>query len=322
MDKSSNFRFTPVSQTVGWAEFPFFLAVARAGSLRAAANVVGGTHATVDRQVKALEAKYGVRLFDRTTKGLALTEAGRALLPSAEAAEEAIKSAERRVVGLDREAAGVVHLTLPPWIAYWVLAPCLPELHANYPEIDLRLTITDHFHDLANAEADVSIRVANTVDQDVVGRKMFQYNVALVASRKYLAENWANRGERGEGLHWLGWNKAHPNPNWEKFELFTAAPRKHAMVDGLMFYQVLNAGLGMAIMPVFGLHHFPNLVRIPDTPIVPDRSLWLLMHSDLRNTTRVRAVVDFLATRIAGLKDSFLHPPRQSEFVPDPSQPA
>ena len=319
---TSNFRFTPVSPTVGWAELPFFLAVARAGSLRAAAEVVGGTHATVDRQVKVLEAKYGVRLFDRTTKGLFLTEAGRALLPSAEAAEEAIKAAERRVVGLDREAAGIVHLTLPPWIAYWVLAPGLPELHAKYPEIDLRLTITDHFHDLANAEADVSIRVANAVDQDVVGRKMFQYNVALVASRKYLAENWANRGANGEGLHWLGWDKAHPNPNWEAFELFTAAPRKHAMVDGLMFYHVLNAGQGMAIMPVFGLHHFPDLVRVPDTPLVPDRSLWLLMHSDLRTTTRVRAVVDFLAQWISGLKDSFLHPPCHSEFLTGPSAPA
>lgn len=93
------------------------------------------------------------------------------------------------------------------------------------------------------------------------------------------------------------------------------------MVDGLMFYHVLNAGQGMAIMPVFGLHHFPDLVVVPDTPIVPDRSLWLLMHSDLRNTTRVRAVVDFLANRIAGLKDKFLVPPRRSEVFPDPSEP-
>ena len=317
MVRSTNFSFAPVSPTVGWAEFPFFLAVARAGSLRAAAEIVGGTHATVDRQVKALEAKYEVRLFDRTTKGLSLTEAGQALLPSAEAAEDAIKSAERRVVGLDRETAGVVHVTLPPWIAYWVLAPALPELHARHPEIDLRLTITDHFHDLANAEADVSIRVANSVEQNVVGRKLFQYNVALVASRKYLADNWSKRGENGAGLHWLGWDKAHPNPNWEEFGLFTEAPRKHAMLDGLMFYHVLNAGLGMAIMPVFGLHKFPELTRVPGTLVVQDRSLWLLMHSELRDTARVRAVVDFLAARISGLKGKFLDPPAECEFDSD-----
>ena len=314
MNTTRNFSFTPVSPTVGWTELPFFLAVARAGSLRAAAEIVGGTHATVDRQVKMLEAKYGVRLFDRTTKGLSLTEAGRALLPSAEEAETAIKSAERRVVGLDKEAAGVVHLTLPPWIAYWVLAPNLPDLHAAYPEIDLRLTITDHFHDLANAEADVSIRVANSVEQDVVGRKMFQYNVALVASKKYLETHWQHRGPDGEGLHWLGWDKEHPNPNWERFELFNKAAKKHAMLDGLMFYEVLNAGLGMAIMPVFGLRFYPELVRVPATPVIPDRSLWLLMHSDLRNTTRVRAVVDFLAERIMGLKGQFLEPPVGSIF--------
>ena len=312
MTEHPNFQYTPVSPTVGWTELPFFLAVARAGSLRAAAELVGGTHATVDRQVKMLEAKYGVRLFDRTVKGLSLTSAGQALLPQAEAAEAAIKVAERRVVGLDSEVKGTVHVTLPPWIAFWVLAPTLPELHKLYPEIDLKLTVTDHFHDLANAEADVSIRVANSVDQDVVGRKMFQYNVALVAARSYLEEAWDNRGEQGEGLRWLGWDKPHPNPNWEQYNLFPKAPKVHALIDGLMFYHILNSGLGMAIMPVFGLHQFPDIVRVPETPLVPDRSLWLLMHSDLKSTARVRVVVDFLVEKIAALKGQFLTPPQSS----------
>jgi DNA-binding transcriptional LysR family regulator len=73
-------------RAMDWAELPYFLAVARAGSLRAAAEHVGGTHATVDRHLKSLEASFGVRLFERTRAGLALTTAGEALVPLAEAA--------------------------------------------------------------------------------------------------------------------------------------------------------------------------------------------------------------------------------------------
>ena len=76
-----------------WTGLPYFLAVQRSGSLRAAAEQLGATHATVDRHLRALEASYGVRLFDRTKRGLVLTEAGRTLVPQAEAAEEAVVAA-------------------------------------------------------------------------------------------------------------------------------------------------------------------------------------------------------------------------------------
>ncbi|MCP4821348.1 MAG: LysR family transcriptional regulator, partial [Shimia sp.] len=84
-----------------WSAMPYFLAVAREGSLRAAALSLGATHATVDRQVKALEASYGVRLFDRTRGGMTLTPAGDSLLPMAESAEDAMHGAKARVLGLD-----------------------------------------------------------------------------------------------------------------------------------------------------------------------------------------------------------------------------
>ena len=90
---------------MNWAELPYYLAVARKGSLRSAADSLGATHATVDRHLKSLEASFSVRLFDRTRTGLALTEAGEALVPLAEEAEMAVIAARRRLSGLDREAA-------------------------------------------------------------------------------------------------------------------------------------------------------------------------------------------------------------------------
>jgi DNA-binding transcriptional LysR family regulator len=95
-----------------WNGLPYFLAVARRGSLRGAAEEIGATHATINRNLRALETAYGVRLFERTARGVRLTEAGALLLPEAEAAEQAIIAARRRVQGLDREAAGLIRIHL------------------------------------------------------------------------------------------------------------------------------------------------------------------------------------------------------------------
>lgn len=87
-----------------WAQLPYFLAVARFGSLRAAAEEMGATHATVDRNLKALEQAYGACLFNRSRCGLKLTPAGEALILMAETAEDiwsasADRSAEPGCIG-------------------------------------------------------------------------------------------------------------------------------------------------------------------------------------------------------------------------------
>ncbi len=104
-----------------WKSLPAFLAVARHGSLRAAAEHMGGTHATLRRQVEALEAQLGTQLFRRGTDGLSLTAAGRRLLPQALEAEAALLKGFNAVQGLDREAAGMTFL------ATWVTS-VFPEL--------------------------------------------------------------------------------------------------------------------------------------------------------------------------------------------------
>ncbi len=294
------------ARAADWGELPYFLAIARTGSLRAAAEVVGGTHATVDRHLKALETAYGVRLFDRSPAGLSLTPAGEALLPKAEEAERVVIAARRKVSGLDRVPTGRVHLSLPPWLAYDVLAPSLARFAAAHPGIELRTTVTNRIQDLVRAEADVSLRVAFSVEEDVVGRRLLQYNSATFASREYLDRYWEGRGPEGQGLHWIGWGEAKPVPDWVRASPFPKAVKRHWVRDGMMQVQLVRAGMGMGIFPVYAQHQFPDLVQVPGTPLKPDRSLWLLLHSDLRRTTRVRLLVDHLAAEFTGMRKSFV----------------
>ena len=67
----------------------------------------------------------------------------------------------------------------------------------------------------------------------------------------------------------------------------------------------VREGMGMGIFPVYSQHQFPDLVHVPDTPVTPDRSVWLLLHSDLRRTTRVRLLVDHIAAEFTALRASF-----------------
>ncbi|MCP5073089.1 MAG: LysR family transcriptional regulator [Rhodobacteraceae bacterium] len=297
-----------MTPALDWAELPYFLAVARTGSLRAAADLVGGTHATVDRHLRTLETAYGVRLFERATTGLTLTPAGESLLPKAEEAELAVISARRRIEGLDKEAAGTVRVTAPPFLAYDVLAPIFARFCSLHPEIDLDVTLTDRFQDLTRSEADVSIRVAFEVSDDVIGRRVLQYASAIYASRDYLAKHWDKRGAKGEGLHWIGWGDATVMPDWVRDSPFPRATLRHAVNDGLLVKSLVQQGMGLSYLPCFVQEYAPGLVQVPDTKAELERSIWLLLHADLRQTTRVRLFVDYAAKELKSLRAEFLGP--------------
>ena len=281
-------------RTDGWSELPYFLAAARYGSLRAAADQLKVDHATVNNNLQRLEAHYSARLFDRTTKGLTLTPAGEDLLHSALHAEEAVKQGKRRVGGRDMELSGRVRLNISAWNAYYVLAPVLPRFHEKFPDIDLEITVSDRIENLANSDIDVTWRIGWQVDDHVVGRKVYDYHVAVLASQSYLDKHWANRGPNGEGLHWIGKSTLWPNPQLDRLNLFPAAARIYDVRDPIMINNLLVEGMGMVIMPSPSLHVLPGLAIVPGTPVEPDRTCWVLLQSELRHTARVRALVDFL----------------------------
>ena len=138
MDRSGS---QTIRMVMDWKSLPAFLAVARSGSLRAAAEQSGGTHATLRRQVEALEAQLGTQLFRRGANGLSLTAAGRRLLPQALEAEAALLKGFNAVQGLDREAAGRIRLSADPMTAHYLLAPVLGEFLSLYSDIHIDMNL-------------------------------------------------------------------------------------------------------------------------------------------------------------------------------------
>ncbi len=289
-------------QAIDWEMMPYFLAVARGGSLRAGADLLGANHGTVDRHIKSLEASYGVQLFQRTKIGLQLTAAGETLVPLAEDAEQVFLNARRRVEGLDRTETGTIRFSLSPMLAFTIIAPILARFFEKYPDIETEVRLTNVQESIPRAEIDVSLRVAFEVSDDVVARKLYPIALRTYASQQYIDSVVSKAGPGGTGLTWIGWDDLNSSPGWLSHSNFPRAAVKQAVAEGIMQVNLVRAGYGMTDLPVIFEEFFPDLIGLPGTSASPNRHLWILFHSDLRRTVRVRRFVDFLDAELMALR--------------------
>lgn len=289
-----------------WKSLPAFLAVARHGSLRAAADQLGGTHATARRQIEALEAQLGVQLFRRGADGFHLTAAGRTLLPQALEAEASLLQGFNAVQGLDREASGLIRLSADPVTAHFMLAPVLADFSALYPEIDIELQLSFGIASIEKLETDVSVRSVAEVDEDVVGRKLFSASIGIFAARDYLDRMLPKAGPKGKGLQWIGYGQAPELMAFVQDSPFSQARVRHAIPDPEMHLHMARAGAGLAILPAWAEAKFPELQRVPGTKLDERRSIWVLLHSDLRRVRRVRLFVDYLCAALLERRADFI----------------
>jgi DNA-binding transcriptional LysR family regulator len=165
-----------------------FLVVARAGGFREGARASGGSASGLSDAVRRLEAQLGVRLFNRTTRSVATTEAGRGLFERLAPALSEMEAALDVVNGFRERPAGVLKLNVPVSAARLVLPSIVPRFLAAYPDIRLELMIEDSFVDVIAAGCDAGIRYDERLAQDMIavpiGPRTQRF--AAVASKDYL----------------------------------------------------------------------------------------------------------------------------------------
>lgn len=278
------------------------LAVHREGSMRGAALKLKINHATVARALKGAELGLGTRLFDRSARGLTLTQPGEMLVPYAEEMERQMVEVQRRLTGLDGNPSGTVRISMPPSFAQGFFVPIIAAFSQDFPDIKIKVIATNKFSDLTRQEADVSIRAANRIDEDLVGRRLVDYVNAAFASDAYITAHPNLVETNGAGAHWIGWAE---NEDWVADTPLPLAGIRHALPEIYMQMVAAEEGMGMAWIPAFLGDRHPGLTRVPGVPTARSRSIWILLHSDLRRTARVRAVVDFVADWISSRRANF-----------------
>ena len=166
-------------EPVDWNHLQDFLAVARTGRLTAGAQRLGVDHTTLSRRIAALEAALKARLFDRSPQGYALTAHGERLLVRAEAMESLMLSAQSEVGEADLSVSGVVRIGAPEGFGSYFLAPCLPQLAEQHPELEIQLVAIPGVLSLSKREADVAIALSAPREGRLISKKLTDYSLSL-----------------------------------------------------------------------------------------------------------------------------------------------
>ncbi len=163
-----------------------FVRVVESGSFSAAARELGRTPSAVSKAVAAFEDRLGVRLLQRTTRRLHLTDEGRAFHARCRAALTELEDAERAVSDSAQTPRGVLKVTAPMAFCHYQLAAMLPQFLERHPEIRLDLHVDDRLVDLVAEGIDIAIRIGGVADEGLIRRRLADNHRLLCASPAYL----------------------------------------------------------------------------------------------------------------------------------------
>ncbi len=287
-----------------WDDLRLLLAVARHGSLTAAARVLGVTQPTMSRRLEHLEARLGAALFERHPTGVALSALGTSLLDLAERMEEQALAAERRIAAQGTGIDGLVRITTLEWIGHHLLAASLARFCGLHPGVVVELVTADRVLSLARHEADIAVRLTRFEQEGLVQRRIGSSPRGLYASEAYLAERGEPDFAAGCPGHTLVILPEMPatlaHVQWFRDQVAPMA--RVALQSNSMDVHAAAAlaGAGLVVLPRLMGDALAGLRRLdpPDPP--PARELWLGFHEDMRHTPRVRALASHLAADVRG----------------------
>ena len=284
-----------------WDDLRFFLALARHGSLSSAARDLHVAQSTVGRRLASLEASLGVRLLNRTPDGYAPTQAGEGVRAHAERLEVEAMSLERTVGGRDVRMAGLVRVTCAESVATHILAPCLASLHGKQPDIMLELIPNPRELSLSMREADISVRLKQPDQHDLVVRRVGTIAFGLYASPGYLQDrNVVDFADGCSGHHLITQSEDIEDATQTGW-LSDRAPRARVAMQTSSHEAAVVAavhGGGLACLARFRADRENGLQRLAIPPPVPTASIWLVVHRDNRQMPRIRTVVTHITERV------------------------
>jgi DNA-binding transcriptional LysR family regulator len=286
-----------------------FVRVVETSSFTRAAQSLGLRKSSVSRGVSRLEEELGVRLLDRTTRKLALTDAGRAYFDRVREAISFVDEANADVQEMGREPQGTVRVTAVPAFAENFMADVLTRFVRRYPKIKVELVLTSQSVDLVERGIDVAVRAGLLKDSSLVAKKLVSTDLQLVAAPAYLRRRGTPKTLRDLAAH----DFLMYRPEAGKNLLRLAGPNGDESVevtgplaaDDLSFLQrAAIAGAGIALLPVLSLRALldqGSLVRVLPAYAMRGGALYLVSPASRHQLTRVRLLREFLATNLPKL---------------------
>jgi DNA-binding transcriptional LysR family regulator len=285
-----------------------FAKVAELRSFAGAAAELGLSKPTVSKAVTRLEGRLGTRLFNRTSRRLALTDAGQQLLERASRMLSEAEVAESEARAQSAAPRGRVRLAVPMSFGLREIAPALPEFFAAYPQVSIDLHLSDETVDLIGEGFDMALRIAALPDSSLLARRLCAVPRALVASPAYLKAHGTPKHPHELTQHvCLGYAYL-PAPDVWRFRnrkgqevtLRVEGPLRANNADALM--PALLAGHGLAIQPEFLIRDElvkKKLVAVMGDWSLPEIALHLVLPPGGPRPARVEVMAEFLRKRFA-----------------------
>jgi len=288
---------------VDWDKLRIFHAVADAGSLTHAGEVLHLSQSAVSRQVRALEDSLDATLFHRHARGLILTEQGELLFEATRAMTKRLDAASARIRDSEDEVFGELRVTTTTGFGTLWLAPRLPQLYEKYPDLNVELMLEERVLDLPMREADVAIRMKEPSQADLIRKRLMTVEMRLYASADYLKSRGTPQTLDDIANHRL----ICQNPNAPQVAVSAAlvqnlmgySPKSTLTVNN--YFGVLQGvinNLGIGILPDYVTHDFPDLVRVLPELENTEVPVFLAYPEELRHSRRIAAFRDFVQDEI------------------------
>lgn len=286
---------------IDWQDVRVFLALARHGSLSAAARALSVNHATISRRIQSLESSMGEKLVERRPEGYVLTSAGTRAMEVASEMESAAQTLGRG--DINDSLKGLVRVNAPPGLAQGFLIAHLAKLPSLHPGLDIDLAIDLRSISLDRHQADIAIRISRPLDGDFIARPLGYMDFGF-----YGSDEICLRVEEGGPPSFITFDEENsdiPDAVW----LAKHFPRTRISFrtnNHVAQAQAAKCGAGLALLPHYigrkesGLRQCQWQSEMP-----PSREIWLLMRRQDRKNQLVRTVADYLVQQFECEQDLF-----------------
>lgn len=281
-----------------------FVTVVNLGSLHKAAARLGVSSATISRRLTELEGELGVRLVERTTRSLRVTDLGRAFHDQCTRGLDALADAHDLVASNQARVAGTVRISSPPNLGSLLLA-AIAHVRRAHPGIQVMLVETERRLEQRNDDIDLFIRGGEVSDERLVARTLATYPHVLVSSKEYVARAGAPaRPPELEAHAIVAFGGRRRFAGWDLVPVRGGAP-VHVDVrpcvssnDYATVVHAVRAGMGIAELPAILHEARAPLVRVLPKWTLGDVTLKLLFASDRLLSKAVRAVIDAIMATV------------------------
>lgn len=285
-----------------------FVRVAQTGGFSAAARDLGMTPSAVSKQIARLEDRLGARLFNRTTRRLALTEEGQAFHDRTQRILADVAEAEQAVANLGGALRGLLRINVPVAFGRLHVAPLLPDFLAAHPGLRIDVVLNDRFVDLVEEGVDLAIRIGELADSSLIARRLAANRRLVCAAPDYLTRQSTPRAPADlTGHNCLVYTYRASRNDWHF--IGPDGARQTAQVAGNLeannaeaLHAAVRAGLGLGLLPHWlvgrDLAEGRLVELLPDFH-APDSAIYAVYPPGRHLSPKVRGFVDFLAARYA-----------------------